>query len=147
MDLKARLRNTRFPDQIAGTGWDYGTDTQYLKELVAYWANDFDWRAREKQLNAFHHYRANIDGLGIHFIHEKGKKPNSIPVLMMHGWPSSFVQFEKIIPLLDGSCGARRARRTEFRCGGGLAAGLRLLGYPDRARRRPCARWSTDSRS
>ena len=99
-DLKARLRNTRWPDQLEGTGWDYGTDTKYLRELVTYWEKDFDWRAQEKQLNAFHHYRANIDGLRIHFIHEKGKKPNSIPVLMLHGWPSTFVQFQKIIPLL-----------------------------------------------
>jgi len=99
-DLKARLRNTRWPDQIEGSGWDYGTDTKYLKELVGYWANDFDWRAQEKKLNTFHHYRANIDGLRIHFIHEKGKGPNSIPVLMLHGWPSTFVQFQKIIPLL-----------------------------------------------
>jgi pimeloyl-ACP methyl ester carboxylesterase len=99
-DLKARLRQTRFPDQIPGTGWDYGTDTQYLKELVAYWAKDFDWRAQEKKLNAFQHYRAEIDGVRIHFIHEKGKGPKPIPILMLHGWPSSFVQFQKIIPLL-----------------------------------------------
>jgi microsomal epoxide hydrolase len=99
-DLKARLRNTRWPDQIEGTGWEYGTDTQYLKTLVSYWANDYDWRAQEKKLNAFHNYRANIDGLRIHFIHEKGKGPNAIPVLMLHGWPSTFVQFQKIIPLL-----------------------------------------------
>jgi pimeloyl-ACP methyl ester carboxylesterase len=99
-DLRARLRNTRWPDQIEGTGWDQGTDTRYLKELVAYWAKDFDWRAQEKKLNAFHHYRANVDGLRIHFIHEKGKKPGSIPVLMLHGWPSTFVQFQKIILLL-----------------------------------------------
>jgi pimeloyl-ACP methyl ester carboxylesterase len=99
-DLRARLRHTRFPDQIPGSGWDYGTDTQYLRELVAYWANDFDWRAQEKRLNQLHQYRAEIDGLRIHFIHERGKGPNPIPVLMLHGWPSSFVQFEKIIPLL-----------------------------------------------
>ena len=88
-DLKERLRHTRFPDQIAGSGWDYGTDTQYLKELVAYWANDFDWRKQEKRLNQLHQYRAEIDGLHIHFIHERGKGPNPIPVLMLHGWPSS----------------------------------------------------------
>lgn len=99
-DLKERLRRTRFPDQIAGSGWDYGTDTQYLKELVAYWASGFDWRAQEKRLNQFHQYRAEIDGLRIHFIHERGKGRNPIPVLMLHGWPSTFVQFEKIIPLL-----------------------------------------------
>ncbi|MEP7242806.1 MAG: epoxide hydrolase family protein [Gammaproteobacteria bacterium] len=99
-DLKARLRQTRWPDQIAGSGWDYGTDTQYLKELVAYWAKDFDWRAQEKKLNAFHQYRAEIDGVRIHFIHERGKGPHPIPILLLHGWPSSFVQFQKIIPLL-----------------------------------------------
>ena len=99
-DLKARLKQTRFPDQIPGTGWDYGTDTQYLKELVAYWAKDFDWRAQEKKLNAFHQYRVEIDGVRIHYIYEKGKGPHPIPLLMLHGWPSSFVQFQKIIPLL-----------------------------------------------
>ncbi|HEV7716317.1 MAG TPA: epoxide hydrolase N-terminal domain-containing protein, partial [Steroidobacteraceae bacterium] len=99
-DLKARLRQTRFPDQIEGSGWDYGTDTQYLKELVAYWAKDFDWRAQEKKLNAFHQYRLEVGGVRIHFIHERGKGPHPIPVLMLHGWPSSFVQFQKIIPLL-----------------------------------------------
>ena len=99
-DLKARLRNTRWPDQIEGTGWEYGTDTEYLKTLAAYWARDFDWRAQERKLNTFHNYRVSIDGLRIHFIHEKGKGPNAIPVLLLHGWPSSFVQFQKIIPLL-----------------------------------------------
>jgi pimeloyl-ACP methyl ester carboxylesterase len=99
-DLKARLRNTRWPDQLESTGWDYGTDTKYLRELVAYWEKNFDWRAQEKRLNKLHHYRATIDGLAIHFVHEKGKGPNAIPVLMLHGWPSTFVQFEKIIPLL-----------------------------------------------
>ncbi len=99
-DLRDRLRRTRWPDQIEGSGWDYGTDTQYLQSLCAYWANDFNWRARESQLNGFHQYRARIDDLRIHFIHERGKGPNPIPVLMLHGWPSTFVQFEKIIPLL-----------------------------------------------
>src|SRR5262245_28458547 len=99
-DLKERLRHTRFPDTIAGSGVEDGTDTQYLKELVAYWAKDFDWRKQERRLNQLHHYRAEIDGLRIHFVHERGKGPNPIPVLMLHGWPSTFVQFEKIIPLL-----------------------------------------------
>jgi len=103
-DLKMRLRQTRWPDQIEGSGWDYGTDTQYLKELVTYWARDFDWRAQEKKLNAFHQFRAEIDGVRIHFIHERGHASGNgappIPVLLLHGWPSSFVQFQKIIPLL-----------------------------------------------
>jgi pimeloyl-ACP methyl ester carboxylesterase len=99
-DLKARLRATRWPDQIPDSGWDYGTDTQYLKALVTYWANDFDWRAQEKKLNTLHHFRAEVDGIRIHFIQEPGKGPRPIPVLLLHGWPSSFVQFQKIIPLL-----------------------------------------------
>ncbi len=99
-DLKARLRQTRWPDQIPGSGWSQGTDTQYLKEMVAYWADGFDWRAQEKKLNDLPHYRAEVDGLRIHFIHVRGKGPDAIPVLMLHGWPSSFVQFLEIIPLL-----------------------------------------------
>jgi len=110
-DLKARLRNTRWPDQLDASGWDYGTDTQYLRALCAYWANDFDWRTHERRLNRWHHFRAEVDGLRIHFIHEKGKGPNAIPVLMLHGWPSTFVQFEKIVPLLidPAAHGAPRA--------------------------------------
>ncbi len=99
-DLKARLRNTRWPEQLEGSGWDYGTDTAYLKQLCAYWADGFDWRKQETRLNGFHQYRETIDGLRIHFIHERGRGPNPIPLLMLHGWPSTFVQFEKIIPLL-----------------------------------------------
>src|SRR5689334_1986216 len=99
-DLKARLRNTRWPDQLAGITWEYGTHTQYLRELCDYWANTFDWRAQERRLNALHNFRAEVDGLAIHFVHEKGRGPNPIPLLLLHGWPSTFVQFEKIIPLL-----------------------------------------------
>jgi pimeloyl-ACP methyl ester carboxylesterase len=99
-DLKARLSRTRWPDQIAGTGWAYGMDTAYLKGLMSYWEKDFDWRAQEKRLNALHNYRAEIDGVRIHFVHERGKGPNPIPVLMLHGWPSTYVQFLELIPLL-----------------------------------------------
>jgi pimeloyl-ACP methyl ester carboxylesterase len=99
-DLKARLRNTRWPDQLAGTTWEYGTHTHYLRDLCDYWANTFDWRAQERRLNALHNFRAEVDGLAIHFVHEKGRGPNPIPLLLLHGWPSTFVQFEKIIPLL-----------------------------------------------
>ena len=99
-DLRARLKATRWPDQIEGSGWDYGTDTQYLKQLVAYWAKDFDWRAQERRLNAFHQYRVEIDGLKIHYLYEPGRGPHPIPVLLLHGWPSSYVQFIHLIPLL-----------------------------------------------
>jgi pimeloyl-ACP methyl ester carboxylesterase len=99
-DLRTRLEKTRWPDQIEGSGWAYGMDTTYLKELMSYWAKDYDWRAQEKKLNALHNYRAEVDGLRIHFVHERGKGPNPIPVLMLHGWPSTYVQFLKLIPLL-----------------------------------------------
>jgi pimeloyl-ACP methyl ester carboxylesterase len=99
-DLRARLRNTRWPDQLDGTGWEYGSDTQYIRELCHYWADEFDWRAQERRLNRLRHFKADVDGLQVHFAHEKGKGPHPIPVLMLHGWPSTFVQFEKIIPLL-----------------------------------------------
>jgi len=99
-DLRDRLARTRWPDQLAGTGWSYGTDTAYLKELTSYWQKGFDWRAQEKRLNGFHHYRASIDGLRIHFIHERSRAPNATPLLILHGWPSSFVQMLDVIPLL-----------------------------------------------
>jgi pimeloyl-ACP methyl ester carboxylesterase len=99
-DLRERLARTRWPDEVAGAGWDYGANLAYMKELVAYWRNRFDWRAQEEALNRFAHFRADVDGCGIHFIHERGKGPNPLPLLLLHGWPSSFVQMLKIIPLL-----------------------------------------------
>ena len=101
-DLKARLARTRFPDEIPGTGWDYGTDLAYLKSLVAYWRDRFDWRAQERKLNEFDQYKTTIDGLEIHFIHQKSKVANAFPLAVTHGWPGSIVEFTKVIgPLTD----------------------------------------------
>ena len=99
-DLQKRLADTRWPDEIPNTGWDYGSNLGYLKELVEYWRNKFDWRAQEAKLNAFNHFKSKVDGLDIHFIHEKGKGPNPIPLIITHGWPSCFFEMTKIIPLL-----------------------------------------------
>jgi pimeloyl-ACP methyl ester carboxylesterase len=96
-DLRERLARTRFPDQIEDAGWSYGTDLSYLKELCAYWRSDFDWRAQERALNRFDHFRTEIDGLGIHFIHQRSRESNAFPLIITHGWPSSFVEFTKII--------------------------------------------------
>src|ERR1700736_1350215 len=74
-DLRERLAHTRWPDEIQGAGWDYGTNLEYLKALVAYWQHHFDWRAQETRLNHFAQFRADIDGFGIHFIHERGQGP------------------------------------------------------------------------
>ena len=101
-DLKERLSRTRFPDELEGSGWTYGTNIDYLKQLVAYWRDQFDWREQERRLNRFEHFKTNIDGLDIHFIHRRSKQPNALPLVMTHGWPSTFIEFVKVIePLAD----------------------------------------------
>ena len=98
--LRQRLSDTRWPDEIPNTGWEYGSNLAYIKELVEYWRTDFDWRAQEAKLNEFNHFKSEVDGLDIHFVHEKGKGPNPIPLIITHGWPSCFFEMTKIIPLL-----------------------------------------------
>lgn len=99
-DLRERLKRTRWPDEVEGADWDYGTSLAYLKELVDYWLTDFDWRAEERAINAFSHFRTTLDGLDIHFIHERGRGPNPMPLVITHGWPSTFYQMHKLAPLL-----------------------------------------------
>ena len=99
-DLRERLARTRWPDEIPGSDWDYGSDLAYIKELAEYWRTGFDWRAQERSINAFAQFRATIGGLGIHFIHERGKETNSLPLVITHGWPGSLFEMLKIIPLL-----------------------------------------------
>jgi epoxide hydrolase len=84
-DLQDRLARTRWPDAITGAGWSQGTDLAFLEQLMRHWQHDYDWRTHEKALNAFSHYRAPVDGLSIHFIHERGKGPNPMPLLLGHG--------------------------------------------------------------
>lgn len=96
-DLRLRLSMTRFPDQITGSGWDYGTDTAYLRELVDYWQNDFDWREQERQLNEFDQFTTTVEGLQIHFIHQRSPHADATPLLLTHGWPGSIAEFRKII--------------------------------------------------
>ncbi len=101
-DLQARLARTRLPDQIPGTEWDYGTDQAYLEELLAYWQDGFDWRAQERRLNEFDHFKTVIDGVDVHFIHQRSAVEDATPLLITHGWPGSFVEFANIIgPLTD----------------------------------------------
>jgi pimeloyl-ACP methyl ester carboxylesterase len=97
-DLRERLARTRWPAEAEG--WGYGTNVSYLKELVAYWQGGYDWRAHEAELNRFSQFTADVDGVSIHFIHERGSGPNPTPLLLTHGWPDSFYRFHKIIPLL-----------------------------------------------
>lgn len=99
-DLQTRLAHTRLPDEVEGAGWDYGVPRAYMQELVDYWRTRFDWRAQERAINTFAHFRATIDGRSIHFIHERGKGPRPLPLIITHGWPGSFYEMHKIIPLL-----------------------------------------------
>ena len=100
-DLRLRLAGTRFPDQV-GDPWVYGTDIAYLRQLVDYWRDDYDWREQERRLNAFDHYKTRIDGLDIHFIHQRSPEPDALPIVITHGWPGSIVEFLKVIgPLTD----------------------------------------------
>ena len=100
-DLKSRLERTRWPDELPGTGWDYGSNLDYVKELVGYWRTKFDWHAQEKLINSFSHFKSEVDGLNIHFIHEKGKGPNPMPLVITHGWPGTFFEMYKVIPMLS----------------------------------------------
>lgn len=99
-DLKDRLSRTRWPDEVQGAGWRYGANLEYMRRLAAYWGTVFDWRAQERRINSLANFRATVDDVQIHFIHERGKGPNPIPLLITHGWPSSFVEMLKIIPIL-----------------------------------------------
>ena len=101
-DLKARLAKARIPEPLQGDGWTHGTDVAYLKALVAYWRDRFDWREQERRLNRFEQFTTDIDGLTVHFLHRRSKEPNALPLLITHGWPGSFVEFTKVIgPLTD----------------------------------------------
>jgi pimeloyl-ACP methyl ester carboxylesterase len=98
-ELRERISQVRWPAGIAIDGWDEGTDPAYLRTLLAAWAQ-FDWRARERTLARFAHFRALIDGTWIHFIHERGRGPQPLPIVLTHGWPSSFTEHLPLIPLL-----------------------------------------------
>jgi len=101
-DLSDRLARTRWPSDYANADWSYGANLAYLKELVEYWRGNYDWRRQEAEMNRFAHYRTMIDGIPIHFIHEKGKGPRPIPLILSHGWPWTFWDMHKIIgPLAD----------------------------------------------
>ena len=99
-DLNFRLRRSRWPDEIPDSGWTFGANKGYLKELVDYWQTDFDWRAHESSLNRFDQFIVNVSGIELHFIHELGKGPKPIPLLLSHGWPGSFFEFNELIPML-----------------------------------------------
>jgi pimeloyl-ACP methyl ester carboxylesterase len=101
-DLKRRLAQTRFAEEFADGGWDFGTNQAYLKTLIDYWRDKYDWRAHEKRLNTFDQFTTRIDDVDIYFVHQRSKSPNAMPLLLLNGWPSSIVEYEDVIgPLSD----------------------------------------------
>src|SRR5262245_43359342 len=97
-DLQERLAATRWPDEVEG--WDYGTNVSYMKDFVRYWQEEYDWRKHEVSLNKFKHFKAEVDGIDVHFIHERGKGANPTPILLLHGWPDSFYGYHTLIERL-----------------------------------------------
>ncbi|NGN65545.1 epoxide hydrolase [Streptomyces sp. A7024] len=101
-DLTQRLVLTRWPDQLPGTGWDYGVARPYLQNLVGHWASGYDWRAQEARLNALPQYTTTVDGQHLHFVHAPSPEPDATPLLLLHGWPSTIADFAGVIgPLTD----------------------------------------------
>lgn len=99
-DLRRRLRHTRWPDEPPDSGWGYGIDPAFLRHVCGYWADRFDWSDQVRRFSAFPHFKAAISGQEIHFLHIRGKGPGAIPLVLTHGWPGSFVEFLRLIPLL-----------------------------------------------
>lgn len=105
-DLYDRLSKVKYPHEYeneANISWKYGTPSWAVKDLVYAWKTNFSWEKKREELNQWHHYQSNINGLNIHFVHEVSKAGNAIPIIMLHGWPSTFYEFHKLInPLRDG---------------------------------------------
>src|SRR5690349_12162033 len=99
-DLRERLARTRWPDEVEGSSWTYGISLSYMKDVVDYWQHQYDWRKQEALLNTLSHFKAEVDGVTIHFIHERGKGPNPTPILLIHGFPDSFYRYHKVIERL-----------------------------------------------
>ncbi len=96
-DLHGRLRNTRWTEKEPVDDWSQGTPLAYVQELCAYWADTYDWRARETALNRFNQFVTEIDGLDIHFVHHRSPHEDALPLILSHGWPGSIVEFHKVI--------------------------------------------------
>jgi pimeloyl-ACP methyl ester carboxylesterase len=99
-DLRERLARTRWPDTIPASGWQYGFDLPYLQRMCRYWSGDFDWKAEIDRLGRLQHRQYVSGDQSIHFVHERGRGPSPIPILLLHGWPGSFLEMLKLVPLL-----------------------------------------------
>jgi epoxide hydrolase len=101
-DLGDRLARTRWPDELPGVGWSRGVPLGYLRELAAYWRTSFDWRKQEAMLNEFPQFATTIDGQTIHFLHVRSPEADALPLVLIHSWPGSIVEFIRMVgPLAD----------------------------------------------
>ena len=96
-NINSKVKNYQWHEMPDDGGWDYGTNLDYMKEFAEYWSSKFDWKKTEEKINKFRNFKTNIDGIDIHFIHEKGSGSNPKPLLLNHGWPGSIVEFLDII--------------------------------------------------
>ena len=99
-DINTKVANYSWHEMPDDGGWNYGTNLDYMKEISKYWVDKFDWRKTEEKINKFQNFKSSIDGIDIHFIHEKGSGTNPKPLLLSHGWPGSIVEFLHIIDQL-----------------------------------------------
>lgn len=99
-DLADRLRRTRWPAESRAPAWSEGVGEDFLAALVAFWRERFDWRAQERALNQFAHFRVDLDGVSVHFVHERGRGPHPVPLILTHGWPSTFYELLPLVALL-----------------------------------------------
>src|ERR1700730_5576158 len=99
-DLRVRLAHTRWPDTIPGSGWEYGFDLAYLQRICRYWREEFDWKAEIRRLASLHNLKYIAGDESRHFVHERGRGPSPIPILLLHGWPGSFLEMLKLVPRL-----------------------------------------------
>ncbi|MCP3392367.1 epoxide hydrolase [Bradyrhizobium sp. CCGB12] len=102
-DLRSRLRRTRWPDQLEGQDWRQGTELSFLQRFCEYWAERFNWREAELQLNALPQFRAVVDSVGLHLVHVRSEKPDAVPLLLVNGWPSSIFEYLHVIPRLTAA--------------------------------------------
>ena len=129
-DLQERLSRTRLPDEVPDTGWEYGTNLAYMRELLDYWRSKYDWRKHEAELNRFKHSQTDINGLKIHFICEEGRGPNPKPLLLLHGWPGSIYEFMEIIPMLTDPVSHGGDARDSFTVIAPSLPGYGFSGHP-----------------
>ena len=99
-ELRRRLRDTRFPSGAPGPAWSQGTDLDFLRWFVSYWAEEFDWRSTEREINRFDHFLADVGEYRLHYVYQRAQRGGGLPLILIHGWPSSFTEYLAAIPLL-----------------------------------------------